>query len=53
MLADAAEFTVVDGDFYGTGEVPPATHGCCLVEAHWQLETGVKAEALAESTPLQ
>jgi lipopolysaccharide transport system ATP-binding protein len=36
---DAAyELTVTDGDFFGSGEVPPATHGCCLVDARWRLE---------------
>jgi lipopolysaccharide transport system ATP-binding protein len=38
LLNDACEFTVVEGDFYGTGEVPPATHGCCLVEARWRVD---------------
>jgi hypothetical protein len=28
----------VGGDFFGSGEVPPATHGCCLVDASWRLE---------------
>ncbi|MDQ3755069.1 MAG: ABC transporter ATP-binding protein [Acidobacteriota bacterium] len=49
MLTDASQFTVVDGDFYGTGEVPPATHGCCLVEARWQLETTDRAEDRTEA----
>lgn len=34
---DAAELNVIAGDFYGSGEVPPATHGCCLVDAEWRL----------------
>jgi lipopolysaccharide transport system ATP-binding protein len=37
-IDDACELTVVDGDFFGSGEVPPATHGCCLVEAGWRLD---------------
>ncbi len=37
-MEDAYELTVTDGDFYGSGEVPPATHGCCLVDASWRLE---------------
>ena len=38
-MEDAHELTVTDGDFFGSGEVPPATHGCCLVDARWRLET--------------
>jgi len=34
-MEDAYELTVTDGDFFGSGEVPPASHGCCLVDAHW------------------
>ena len=39
-IGDAYSITVVEGDYYGTGEVPSATHGCCLVEAEWRLEKG-------------
>ncbi|MGI9066507.1 MAG: ABC transporter ATP-binding protein [Pyrinomonadaceae bacterium] len=38
-MEDAYELTITDGDFFGSGEVPPATHGCCLVDAQWRLET--------------
>lgn len=37
-MEDAYELTVTDGDFFGSGEVPPATHGCCLVDAQWTVE---------------
>jgi len=37
-VEDACSITVVEGDYYGTGEVPPASHGCCLIEAEWRLE---------------
>ena len=37
-MEDAYELKVTDGDFFGSGEVPPATHGCCLVDASWRLE---------------
>ncbi|HEX2092501.1 MAG TPA: ABC transporter ATP-binding protein [Longimicrobiaceae bacterium] len=37
-VSDAGTVTVIDGDFYGTGEVPPDTHGCCLVPAAWRIE---------------
>ena len=36
-IDDAGELIVTDGDFYGSGEVPPVTHGCCLVDAEWRL----------------
>ncbi len=36
-IDDAIELVVAGGDFYGSGEVPPATHGCCLVDADWEL----------------
>lgn len=37
-MDNAFELTVADGDFFGTGEVPPATHGSCLVDARWRVE---------------
>lgn len=37
-IADAAELNVIEGDFFGSGEVPPSTHGVCLVPATWRLE---------------
>jgi lipopolysaccharide transport system ATP-binding protein len=37
-LNNAVDLTVVDGDFYGSGEVPPISHGVCLVDAQWRLE---------------
>lgn len=37
-MEDAYELTVIGGDFFGSGEVPPATHGCCLVDGSWRLE---------------
>jgi lipopolysaccharide transport system ATP-binding protein len=36
-IDDASDLNVIEGDFYGSGEVPPITHGCCLVEAEWRL----------------
>jgi lipopolysaccharide transport system ATP-binding protein len=41
VLDDAGELNVIAGDFYGSGEVPPATHGCCLVDADWRLESEI------------
>lgn len=36
-LENVRDFSVVEGDFYGSGEVPPISHGICLVEASWSL----------------
>ncbi len=38
-MADAAELTVMAGDFFSSGEVPPSSHGFCLVEGLWSLES--------------
>jgi len=54
-MDNACELNVTGGDFFGSGEVPPATHGCCLVEARWRLEaselpvTGAPAPSASES----
>jgi lipopolysaccharide transport system ATP-binding protein len=47
-MEDAYELTVTDGDFFGSGEVPPATHGCCLVDASWRLEEESSLEELPQ-----
>ncbi len=39
-LEDAIELTVIDGDFYGSGEVPKSSFGVCLVDASWRIEPG-------------
>ncbi|HEX8734982.1 MAG TPA: ABC transporter ATP-binding protein [Pyrinomonadaceae bacterium] len=46
-IDDAGELIVTDGDFYGSGEVPPLTHGCCLVDAEWRLLDSGAAEIFA------
>jgi lipopolysaccharide transport system ATP-binding protein len=38
----AAMLHVLDGDFFGTGRVPPSTVGACLVEHSWRLRNGEK-----------
>jgi lipopolysaccharide transport system ATP-binding protein len=38
LLEDAIELTVIEGDFYGSGEIPKSSHGVCLVEASWRIE---------------
>jgi lipopolysaccharide transport system ATP-binding protein len=37
LLEDASSLTVVAGDFFSSGEVPPDSHGCSLVRADWSL----------------
>ncbi len=38
-LSDAAELVVSEGDFFGSGEVPPSSHGVCLVDGAWSLQS--------------
>jgi lipopolysaccharide transport system ATP-binding protein len=55
ILADwiqqATLLTVEPGDFFGTGHLPPPTHGGVLVEQTWEAEatTLAPAEALPRS----
>ena len=37
-ISDAAKLNIIAGDFFGSGEVPPSSHGVCLVEGQWSLE---------------
>lgn len=37
-MDDAYELTVIEGDYFGSGEVPPITHGHSLVDAEWRVE---------------
>ncbi len=37
-IQNAVSLTVVDGDFFGSGEVPPISHGVSLVNAQWRVE---------------
>ena len=36
-LSEAVELFVVEGDYFGSGEVPPVTHGVCLVDGIWSM----------------
>jgi lipopolysaccharide transport system ATP-binding protein len=36
-IINAATITVVEGDFFGTGVVPPISHGVCLVQGKWSM----------------
>ncbi|HVZ39072.1 MAG TPA: ABC transporter ATP-binding protein [Candidatus Kapabacteria bacterium] len=38
-IAEAMDLNVIAGDFYGSGEVPPISHGVSLVSGTWRLET--------------
>lgn len=42
-IEDATSLTVVDGDYYGVGEVPASTYGVCLVDADWDIQLGSTA----------
>jgi lipopolysaccharide transport system ATP-binding protein len=38
-LTNASDLTVIEGDFFGSPEVPPVSHGLCLVQGRWRHET--------------
>ena len=38
-IQNAFQLQVVDGDYYGTGEVPPSSHGVCLLNGDWSLKS--------------
>ena len=40
-LSNAVTLSVLDGNFYGSGEVPPISHGVCLVDASWHLKPSI------------
>ncbi len=46
-IDNAAEITVVEGDFFGSGEVPPISHGVCLAEGRWRLLPGCAPSVLS------
>ncbi len=39
FMEDSLALTVIEGDFHGYGEVPPITHGVCLVEGIWKIQS--------------
>ncbi len=43
-INNAIELAVTDGDFYGSGEIPPISHGVCLVDARWRIEASKKED---------
>jgi lipopolysaccharide transport system ATP-binding protein len=40
-VQQAAVLTVEPGDFYGTGRLPPATHGGFLIPQKWQIHSNL------------
>lgn len=38
-INNATDISVVHGDFHGSGEVPSISHGICLVEGKWRVES--------------
>ncbi len=40
-VSEAALLTVEPGDFYGTGRLPPATHGGFLIPQKWQIQSNL------------
>lgn len=37
-VSNAIQIEVIDGDYYGVGEVPPSSHGVLLLNGDWELE---------------
>lgn len=52
-MQQAAVLTVEAGDFFGTGRLPPSTHGGFLVAQHWRLEDDQTSRGAASSAPAQ
>jgi len=38
-MPDASELAVIAGDFFSSSEVPPSSHGFCLIDGQWSLES--------------
>jgi lipopolysaccharide transport system ATP-binding protein len=45
-IEDAADLQVEAGDFFGSGKMPPAKSGVCLVRGSWKLEHAAPPEAV-------
>ncbi len=46
-IDDAAQLTVIAGDFFGGAETPPPSHGPLLVRADWRVQAAGTAEVPA------
>lgn len=47
-IEDAAELTVISGNYFLSSEVPPATHGVCLVDGTWSVFAEFRQEQKRE-----
>ena len=34
-INNVLQLQVIDGDYYGSGEVPPSSHAVCLIDGKW------------------
>jgi lipopolysaccharide transport system ATP-binding protein len=34
-ITNVFQLQVIDGNYYGSGEVPPSSHALCLLDANW------------------
>jgi lipopolysaccharide transport system ATP-binding protein len=48
-VQQAAVLTVEPGDFYGTGRLPPATHGGFLIPQEWEIQNNLTNSAVHSS----
>jgi lipopolysaccharide transport system ATP-binding protein len=48
-VQQAAVLTVEPGDFYGTGRLPPATHGGFLIPQEWEIQSNLTNSAVHSS----
>lgn len=46
-MDNAISLNVISGDYFKTGEVPPSTHGVCLVDATWELAKDIQEKTIA------
>jgi lipopolysaccharide transport system ATP-binding protein len=57
LLADWIEnahaFEVVEGDYFGSGQLPPSSHGSVIVDHSWSVSADVDAPARFESEGVQ
>ena len=50
-LTDAAQLRVVEGDFFGTGRLPPGNPGAVLVDHRWQVRGSTPGDGDAAHGP--
>jgi lipopolysaccharide transport system ATP-binding protein len=47
-ITGAYDFTVAEGSFFGSSEVPPVSHGVCLVDGHWRVVPNAASDSLEQ-----